>query len=133
MFSRILQFHNITLTFDGYDIIDGDYISPNPAILIELNDESLLPITDPSSVLIYLNDDLIPTDTSIISYTFSSENPKVTVDFKPSLSDGDYTLKVLWKNSEGNIVDSSGVEKYFQVSSEAQLTLRLQLSESNKW
>jgi flagellar hook assembly protein FlgD len=28
---------------------------------------------------------------------------------------------VLWKNSEGNIVDSSGVEKYFQVSSEAQL------------
>ncbi len=111
----------ITLTFDGYDIIDGDYISPNPAILIELNDESLLPITDPSSVLIYLNDDLISHDTSIISYTFSSENPKVTVDFKPSLSDGDYTLKVLWKNSEGNIVDSSGVEKNFQVSSEAQL------------
>jgi len=112
---------NITLTFDGYDIIDGDYISPNPEILIELNDESLLPITDPSSVLIYLNDDLISSDTSIISYTFSSENPKVTVDLKPSLSDGDYTLKVLWKNSEGNIVDSSGVEKFFQVSSEAQL------------
>ncbi len=111
----------ITLTFDGYDIVDGDYIASNPDIQIELNDESLLPITDPNSVLLYLNDILIPSDTSIISYTFSETNPKVTVDFTPALSDGEYTLKVLWKNSEGNIVDSSGVEKYFQVSSEAQL------------
>ncbi len=111
----------ITLTFDGYDIVDGDYISPNPEIQIELNDESLLPITDPSAVMVYLNDDLIPPDTSIISYTFSNENPKVKVDFAPILSDGEYSLKVLWKNSEGNIVDSSGVEKYFQISNEAQL------------
>ena len=111
----------ITLTFDGNDILDGDYISPNPVIHIELNDESLLPITDPGSVLIYLNDNLIPADTSIISYSFSETNPKVTVDFTPAFSDGDYTLKVLWKDYEGNIVDSTGVEKYFQVSSEAQL------------
>ncbi len=97
-----------------------------------MNDESLLPITDPSSVLIYLNDNLIPSDTSIISYSFSETNPKVTVDFTPAFPDGEYTLKVLWKDYEGNIVDSSGVEKYFQVSSEAQLALRLQLSESHK-
>ena len=111
----------ITLTFDGNDILDGDYISPNPVIQIELNDESLLSITDPSSVLIYLNDNLIPSDTSIISYSFSETNPKVTVDFTPAFPDGDYTLKVLWKDYEGNIVDSTGVEKFFQVSSEAQL------------
>ncbi len=111
----------ITLTFDGNDILDGDYIAPNPVIQIELNDESLLPITEPTSVLLYLNDNLIPSDTSIISYSFSETNPKVTVDFTPAFADGEYTLKVLWKNSEGNIVDSSGVEKYFQVSSEAQL------------
>jgi hypothetical protein len=111
----------ITLTFDGNDILDGDYIAPNPVIEIELNDESLLPITEPGSVLLYLNDDLIPSDTSIISYSFSETNPKVTVNFTPAFPDGDYTIKVLWKNSEGNIVDSSGVEKYFQVSSEAQL------------
>jgi hypothetical protein len=72
-------------------------------------------------VLVYLNDNLIPADTSIISYSFSTTNPKVTVDFIPALADGEYTLKVLWKDSEGNIVDSTGVEKYFQVSSEAQL------------
>lgn len=111
----------VTLTIDGYDIIDGDYIAANPLIQIELNDQSLLPITDPSSVLIFLNEELIPSDTSIISYTFSQTNPKVVVDFNPTLSDGEYDLKVLWKDAEGNIVDSSGVNKYFQVSSEAQL------------
>jgi hypothetical protein len=68
-------------------------------IRIELNDQSLLPINDPSSVMIYLNDILVPNDTSIITYTFSETNPKVTVDFTPALSDGDYELKVLWKNS----------------------------------
>jgi len=111
----------ITLTIDGYDILDGDFISPEPEIHIEMFDQSLLPITEPSSVLVYLDDILIPSDTSIINYTFSTENPKVIINYSPSLSDGEYTLKVLWKDVEGNIVDSSGVEKYFQVSSEAQL------------
>jgi hypothetical protein len=112
---------SITLTIDGNDILDGEYISPNPVILIELNDQSLLPINDPSSVMIYLNEVLVPSDTSIITYTFSETNPKVKVDFTPALSDGDYELKVLWKNSSGNIVDSSGVQKFFLVSNEAKL------------
>jgi hypothetical protein len=111
----------ITLTFDGNDILDGEYISAQPLIHIELNDQSLLPITDPSSIMVYLNDYLIPSDTSIISYQFSETNPKVRVDFNPKLSDGEYHLKVLWKNSNGNIVDSSGVEKFFIVSNEAKI------------
>ncbi|MCZ7613529.1 MAG: hypothetical protein M5T52_08325 [Ignavibacteriaceae bacterium] len=61
----------LNLTFDGNEILDGEYISPEPVIHIELNDQSLLPITDRNSVMIYLNDELIPSDTSIISYTFS--------------------------------------------------------------
>jgi len=111
----------IALTFDGNDIIDGDYISPSPAIHIELNDQSLLPITEPSSVMVYLNEELIPSDTSIISYEFSTTNPKVKVDLNPVLVDGEYSLKVIWRDSEGNIVDSSGVEKFFLVSNEAKL------------
>lgn len=111
----------IALTFDGNDILDGEYISSTPVIHVELNDQSLLSITDPSSVMIYLNDNLIPNDTSIISYTFSTTNPKVKVDFTPILSTGEYELKVLWKNSSGNIVDSSGVKKFFLVSDEAKL------------
>ena len=111
----------ITVTFDGNDILDGEYVSPAPVIHIELNDQSLLPINDPSSVMVYLNDELIPTDTSIISYTFSTTNPKVKVDFTPVLEDGEYSLRVIWKDSEGNIVDSSGVKKFFLISNEAKL------------
>jgi hypothetical protein len=111
----------ITLTIDGNDILDGEYVAPNPTIHIELNDQSLLPISDPSSVLVYLNDELIPADTSIIIYQFSETNPKVTVDFTPVLTDGEYAIKILWKDSGGNIVDSSGVEKFFLVSNEAKL------------
>ncbi|MBE0572362.1 MAG: hypothetical protein IH618_12535 [Ignavibacteriaceae bacterium] len=112
---------SITLTIDGNDILDGEYVAPNPTIHIELNDQSLLPIAEPNSVMIYLNDELIPSDTSVINYTFSETNPKVTVEFNPKLVDGEYALRVLWKDYEGNIVDSSGVEKFFLVSNEAKI------------
>jgi hypothetical protein len=81
----------------------------------------MLPITDPSSVLVYLNDELISADTSIITYHFSETNPKVSVDFTPVLADGEYVLRVLWKDASGNIVDSSGVEKFFLISNEAKI------------
>jgi len=112
---------SLKITFDGYDIIDGDYISNKPLIKTELTDHSLLPITDPSSVEIYLNEELLPPDTSIISYQFSETNPKVIVEFTPELADGDYSLRVLGKNASGNLVDSAGVERYFLVSNEAKI------------
>ncbi|HEY7750712.1 MAG TPA: interleukin-like EMT inducer domain-containing protein, partial [Ignavibacteriaceae bacterium] len=112
---------SLIMTIDGGEILDGEYISPRPAIHIELTDQSLIPITDPSFVEIYLNDEFIPSDTSIVNYQFSSTNPKVVVDFNPVLSDGEYYLKILWKDSRGNIVDSSGVEKYFLVANEPQI------------
>jgi hypothetical protein len=112
---------SMNITFDGYDILDGDYISDKPLIKTELTDLSLLPITDPSSVEIYLNEVLIPPDTSILSYQFSESNPKVIVEFTPELADGEYILRVLGKNASGNVVDSAGVERYFLVSNEAKI------------
>ena len=72
-------------------------------------------------MLVYLNDELIPADTSIINYQFAENNPKVVVDFTPVLSDGEYELRVLWRNSNGEIVDSNGVNKFFVVSNEAKI------------
>jgi flagellar hook assembly protein FlgD len=45
----------------------------------------------------------------------------VVVDYNPELEDGEYTLKVLWRNTNGEIVDSGGVQKSFLVSSEAKI------------
>ncbi len=114
---------SLEITFNGNDILNGEYISSNPEIRIELNDETLLPINDTSAVTIFLND--VPvyyaSNPNILTYEFNSENPKAVVTYKPVLEDGDYYLTVFGKNSLDNIADSSGLEKHFLVSNEAKL------------
>ncbi|MCB9247390.1 MAG: hypothetical protein H6613_02025 [Ignavibacteriales bacterium] len=44
---------SLAVTFDGNELFDGEYVSKNPKIKIELNDPSLVPITDTSSVSLY--------------------------------------------------------------------------------
>ncbi len=112
----------LKLTFDGNDIINGDYISPNPNIKIELNDQSLLPINDTSAVQLFLNNRRIYfSNNPSITYSYSSNNPKFSVDYKPTLENGQYTLKVLGKNATGQIIDTAGVVRKFSVNKEMQL------------
>jgi len=113
---------SINITFDGVDIVDGDYISANPEIKIELFDPSLLPVNDTSSITLFLNEEEIYfANNPQISYQFSSSNPKMIVTYKPQLSTGEYSLRVFAKNAAGNIVDSSGIEKYFIVNEETEI------------
>ena len=114
---------SLNISFDGADILDGDYISPSPEIKIELSDESLLPISDTSAITIFLNDDPIyyAINQSVLSISFNEENPKAIVTYTPELKDGDYILKVFGKNSLDNVADSSGLEKQFRVSNEVKL------------
>ena len=101
--------------------MDGDYISSKPEIKIELFDESLLPISDPSSVAIFLNDVEINPDSSIVTYEYNPANPKVVATYKPFLKSGEYTLRIFAKNASGNVVDSSGIEKYFVVNEDTKI------------
>ncbi|MDO8548605.1 MAG: C25 family cysteine peptidase, partial [Ignavibacteria bacterium] len=113
---------SINITFDGVDILDGDYISANPEIKIELFDPSLLPVNDTSSITLFLNEEEIYfANNPQISYQFSSSNPKMIVIYKPQLSTGEYSLRVIAKNAAGIVVDSSGIEKYFIVNEETEI------------
>ncbi len=114
---------DVKITFDGVDIIDGDFVSANPTIKINLDDPSSIPITDTSAIAVYLNDELIPymSNSNILTYEFSNQNPKMTVTYKPTLKDGEYNLRVMAKNSLGNFADSVSSVKNFTVNSEAQL------------
>ncbi len=112
---------SLKLSIDGNDILDGDYISSTPLIKIELDDQSLIPITDTNSVQIYLNDVRIPYNNSFVNYSFSSSNPKFIIDYTPQLEDGEYTLKVFGKNASGEIIDPSGIVKKFVVNNKNQL------------
>lgn len=114
---------SLKIAFDGIDILDGDYVSSNPEINIELSDLSLLPITDTSAVTIFMNDEPVYyfNNQSILSSEFNAENPKAVVTYTPELSDGEHVLKVFGQNSLGSMVDSVGDEKHFVVTSEVKL------------
>lgn len=114
---------SMNLTIDGNDIFDGEYIAANPEIKIELSDPSLIPITDTSSISIFLNNKYISYKghEELLAINYSATNPKATVNYKPTLEDGEYTLRVFGKDASGNIGDSSGITKNFNVESNAKL------------
>jgi hypothetical protein len=113
---------SLKLTFDGNDIINGDYVSPNPNIRIELNDQSLIPIKDTSAVQLFLNNRKIYfSNNPSLAYSYSSSNPKFIVDYRPALENGSYTFKVLGKNATGQLIDSTGLVRNFSVKKELQL------------
>ncbi len=114
---------SLNVTFDGINILDGDYVSSNPKIKIELSDNSLVPITDTSVVSIFLNGKPVyySSNQSDISYSFNSSNPKYIVTYTPILQDGEYILRILGKNSIGAVADSSGYNKSFTILGEPKL------------
>lgn len=113
----------VQIKFDDVDIFDGDYISPNPEIKIEISDNSVIPLADTSSVELYLNNQRLFFDkyTNSFSYTFSNTNPKMIINYKPTFENGEYTLKVIAKNPNNRTIEQTIVQKQFLVSNEAQL------------
>jgi hypothetical protein len=113
---------SVKLTFDGNDIINGDFVSANPNIRIELNDQSLIPIRDTTAVQMFLNNKQIYfINNSNLNYSFSASNPKFAVDYKPTLESGYYTFKVIGRNATGQVIDSAGITRKFEVRKNLQL------------
>ncbi|MEW6701652.1 MAG: C25 family cysteine peptidase, partial [Bacteroidota bacterium] len=112
----------LRLTFDGSDIINGDYVSPNPNIRIELHDQSLLPIKDTTAMQLFLNNKRIYyVNNTALTYSFSLMNPKFVVDYKPVLENGTYIFKVIGRNATDQLIDSTGVARKFSVQKNFQL------------
>jgi hypothetical protein len=114
---------DLQISFDGKEILDGEYISSNPLIRIELGDPSLIPIADTSSIIIQLNNKEIyySNPENNINYTYSNENPKMVVEYQPVLEKGEYLFNVFAKDASGNLVNPAGVTKTFYVEDETKL------------
>jgi|WetSurMetagenome_2_1015567.scaffolds.fasta_scaffold06308_2 hypothetical protein len=113
----------VKITFDEMEVVDGDFVSKSPNIKIAVSDESPIPIVDTTAVKIYLNEEPVyyGANASTLSYTINSINPKFVAEYKPELEDGDYLLRVIARDPNGNIADSASSEVYFVVSSETKL------------
>jgi len=113
---------SIEVTFDGETILDGDFVSSNTVIQIALNDPSLIPIADTSSVSISLdNYPIYYSNNNNIDISFQEINPKVLITFHPELKKGRHKLTVFARNANGIMADSSGLIKYFEVDNNLQL------------
>lgn len=114
---------SVKITFDEMEVVDGDFVSKDPKIKIALSDESPIPIVDTAAVKIYLNEEPVfyGANSDLISYTINNNNPKFVVEYKPKLKDGDYLLRVVAKDPNGNTADAASSEVYFVVSSETKL------------
>jgi hypothetical protein len=108
---------NFTITFDDKELIDGDIISSEPTVVMTVEDNSPLPITQ-NHFSIQL--DNIPlsfydvNDSLKFDYT-PYPNSKAVVTWTPKLEDGSHTLTVFVKDSSGNPFNSSQMVYRFNV------------------
>jgi hypothetical protein len=118
----------LDVTFDGKHIIDGDIISPNPEIIIELNDDNeFLAISDSSAIELRFKKG---TSAQVAPRIFVGEDPntefvpgtlpenKARVYFYPGrdslLSDGEYTLRVQGEDPGGNVAGAN--DNFYEIS-----------------
>ncbi|HEY4755980.1 MAG TPA: C25 family cysteine peptidase [Ignavibacteriaceae bacterium] len=108
-----------TVTYDGNEIIDGDYVSPKPVISMILNYPIWFPLEDTTAVEFYINQNQI--FYSQLNIQHDTSNKRIIYHYTPSLSDGEYSLRVYGKNILGVLESSPGYEKQFLVANEAEL------------
>lgn len=129
----------LDVTFDGKHIIDGDIVSPNPEILVEVNDENAyVPLSDSSAFTLYF---LRGTNTVVdTGRVFITSDPRIEwqpaelpdnkarLYFRPGrdqpLADGEYTLRVQGRDQAGNAAGGSTdfYEISFRVENQSTLT-----------
>lgn len=121
----------LDVTFDGYRIMNGDFVSPTPVIQLSSKDDNTFKIqSDTSTFALFLKRpntvtyDRIALSSPEISFSAGeAKNNTAVLEFKPAkLGDGDYALKVQAKDASGNISGSNSYEVEFKVINESTIT-----------
>lgn len=107
----------LDVTVDGRYLQNGDYVSPNPKIIIRLWDEnSLIKKTDTLGVKMFLTypGETLPTPVYLsradVAWFAQTDNTDYRVEFLPvNLPEGEYTLRVEAKDARNN---ASGAGPY---------------------
>lgn len=120
----------IDITFDGVRIMDGDVISPQPVIRIDIKDENTIDlISDSSAIQIFLeNPDRITSEIDFGSNNISfqkaaSDNNRATITWNAIFdADGVYRVKINGSDVAGNKSGNNDLEISFEVISEKSIS-----------
>jgi len=110
----------VQVTFDGKELMDGEYVSKHPTIKIEISDSSNLYSRDTTSASIFLNGERVYYDYKTLTPQFNVSNPKFVATYTPTLSDGTYTLTIIPKTLIGQ-TDTLAITKNFVVDNNLHL------------
>ena len=110
----------VIVKFDGNQIFDGDYVSANPEIDIELDYNLGFNYSDTSEVNLFLNNLRIHNGELSLK-EFDTISRKIIYSYKPLLESGNYNLAVRGRNLIGNLEESDGYSADFIVSDEFRL------------
>jgi hypothetical protein len=123
----------VDVKFDGISIMDGDIVSPEPHINIQIKDKgSFIPKENTIGIAVYLCSEEFCDDDSFVEIPFSS--PVITwkaatletpfeIDYTPErLADGKYSIKVEATDGSGNSSGFQALEISFEVINESTIT-----------
>lgn len=121
----------LDVTFDGYHILDGDIVSPNPTISIRLRDDNaFVSKSDTTGINLSLR---LPGDDAQfqrinfsdprLTFTPASEGEDFQMEYQPGLlSDGVHALRVQAADAAGNETGEEPFEINFEVVTESAIT-----------
>ena len=121
----------LDVTFDGYHILDGDVVSPDPHIAVRLRDDNPFIVkSDTSGINISLR---LPGEESQfqrvnfsdprLSFTSAAEGQDFQMEYQPGpLEDGTYAIRIQAEDESGNAAGEEPYEITFEVISESTVT-----------
>jgi hypothetical protein len=121
----------LDVTFDGYRIMNGDFVSPTPVIKLMSKDDNQFKLQDDTSTFILFlkrpgnfDYERIPMSSpKVIFKPATTANNAASIEYKPErLTDGKYSIKVQSMDASGNIAGSNSYEIDFSVLNESTIT-----------
>ena len=127
----------LDVTFDGVHILNNDIISPNPTIVIELDDENQFlimnedidtsnfqieikrPLSNQWERIYFSNNLGLPN----LNWELANEENKFIITYEPSFDeDGTYGLRIQGQDKSGNISGDQPYQIFFEVIQESSIT-----------
>gem|GEM_PF-1631387 len=120
---------SLDVTFDGRHLLNGDYISSEPQILITLFDDNKFMLLQDTSLFTIKIRNLANNDTAqyyfagnTLQFTPATGTPNLcTVLFTPKLNDGEYELTVTARDESGNAHENPYVIQ-FKVATKSRIS-----------